>query len=69
MGTIESRSYPAAGTWLFLGGMVLALLSESVEQSLRGPVPTLADVLPPAGFVLVGVGLVVLGRAVWTRTA
>ena len=69
VGMSRSHVYPAAGIWLFLGGMVVALVSESVEQSLRGPIPTLADVRPPAGFVVAGVGLVVLGRAVWTGPA
>lgn len=49
------------GIWVFLGGMVLGLGSESFEQSLRGPVPWVADVLPPLGFVVAGVGLLVLG--------
>lgn len=69
IGMTRARFYPPAGIWLFLGGMVVALVSESVEQSLRGPVPTLADILPPAGFVVAGVGLVVLGYAAWTRPA
>lgn len=51
------------GIWVFLGGMTLGLVSESFEQSLRGPVPWLADVLPPLGFVMAGVGLVLLGRS------
>jgi hypothetical protein len=69
IGMTKSRFYPAVGMWLFLGGMVVALVSESVEQSLQGPVPTLADILPPAGFVVAGVGLIVLGYAAWTRPA
>lgn len=51
----------APGIRIFLAGMVLGLTSESFEQSLRGPVPWLADVLPVLGFVLAGAGLVALG--------
>ena len=43
--------------------MVLALVSESFEQSLRGSVPWLADVLPPLGFMVAGVGLLAIGRS------
>ncbi len=46
--------------------MTLGLVSESFEQSLDGTVPWLADVLPPLGFVLAGVGLVLLGRSART---
>ena len=41
--------------------MVLGLVSESFEQSLSGPVPWLADLLPVVGFIGAGVGLIVLG--------
>ena len=34
----------------------MAIASEVVEQSLTGPAPTLADVVPPLAFVLAGVG-------------
>lgn len=51
------------GVWLFLAGMAGGLVAESVEQLLSGPVPWLADVLPPAGFVTAGVGLLLLGRS------
>lgn len=37
--------------------LVVAIASEVVEQSPTGPVPTLADVVPPLAFVLTGVGL------------
>ncbi len=53
----------ATGTWTFLGGMTVGLVSESFEQSLSGPVPWLADLLPPVGFVVAGAGLLVLGRS------
>lgn len=61
VGMTRARILDPRGIWLFLGGMVLGLVSESFEQSLRGPVPWLADVLPPLGFIVAGVGLVVLG--------
>jgi hypothetical protein len=61
VGMTRARILDPRGIWLFLGGMVLGLLSESFEQSLRGPVPWLADALPPLGFVVAGIGLVVLG--------
>ena len=61
IGTTRARVLDPRGIWLFLGGMVLGLASESFEQSLRGPVPWLADLLPVVGFVGAGVGLIVLG--------
>lgn len=65
VGMTRARVLPRAAIWVFLGGMTLALVSEAFEQSLRGPVPTLADVLPVVGFVVAGVGLILLGRAAW----
>lgn len=61
IGTTRARVLDPRGIWLFLGGMVLGLVSESFEQSLRGPVPWLADLLPVVGFVGAGVGLIGLG--------
>ena len=63
VGMTRARVFPPAAIWVFLGGMTLALVSEAFEQSLRGPVPTVADVLPVAGFVVSGLGLLLLGRA------
>ena len=57
----RARVLAPRGVWTFLGGMTLGLVSESFEQSLDGAVPWLADVLPPAGFVAAGLGLVALG--------
>lgn len=65
VGMTRAGVFPRAAVWVFLGGMTLALVSEAVEQSLRGPVPTLADVLPAVGFVVSGVGLLLLGRVAW----
>lgn len=61
IGMTRARVLDSRGIWIFLTGMVLGLVSESFEQSLRGPVPWLADLLPVVGFVFAGVGLVVLG--------
>jgi hypothetical protein len=61
IGMTRARVLDPRGIWLFLGGMVLGLVSESLEQSLRGPVPWLADLLPVVGFVGAGFGLIVLG--------
>ena len=63
VGMTRARVYPRPAIWVFLGGIVLGLVSEMAEQSLRGPVPWLADVLPPLGFVVAGLGLLALGRA------
>ncbi len=49
--------------WVWIGGMGTALASEAFEQSLRGPVPAVADALPVIGFVLAGCGLLMLGRS------
>lgn len=65
VGMTRAAVFPRAAIWVFLGGMTLALVSEAFEQSLRGPVPTVADVLPVAGFVVSGFGLLLLGRAAW----
>lgn len=51
----------AGGIWVFLVAMTAGLVSESFEQSLRGPVPFLADLLPPLLFMAAGGGLVLLG--------
>jgi len=61
IGLTRARVLDPRGIWLFLGGMVLGLVSESFEQSLRGPVPWLADLLPVVGFIGAGAGLIVLG--------
>ena len=61
VGMTRARVLGAAGIWVFLGGMTLGLVSESFEQSLRSPVPWLADLLPPLGFVVAGGGMVMLG--------
>jgi hypothetical protein len=62
-GMTRARVLAPAGIWVFLGGMTLGLASESFEQSLSGSIPWLADVLPPLGFVVAGLGLVLLGRS------
>jgi hypothetical protein len=61
VGLTRARILGPAGIWLFLGGMTFGLVSESFEQSLDGPVTWLADVLPVAGFITAGAGLVRLG--------
>lgn len=63
VGMTRARVFPRAAIWVFLGGLVLAAASEAFEQTLRGPVPLLADVLPPLGFVVAGLGLLAIGRA------
>lgn len=67
VGMTQARVLPPAAIWVFLGGMVVALVSELVEQGLRGPVPWLADTLPPLGFVVAGLGLLAIGRAALDR--
>lgn len=62
-GLTRARVVAPSGIWLFLAGMVGALMAESFEQSLDGPVPWLADLLPPLGFVLAGVGLLLLAQS------
>lgn len=64
-GLLRAQVLPARWVWTFLAGMVLALVSESFEQSLAGTVPRLADVLPPLGFIVAGVGLLGIGSATW----
>lgn len=63
IGMTKAQVFPPAAIWIFLGGIVLALVSEAFEQSLRGPVPWLADTLPPLGFVAAGLGLLAIGRS------
>lgn len=67
VGMTRARVFPAAAIWVFLGGMVLAFVSEAFEQSLRGPVPWLADTLPPLGFVVAGLGLLAIGYSALNR--
>ena len=67
VGMTRARVFPPAAIWVFLGGMLLGLVSELFEQSLQGPVPWLADVLPPLGFVTAGLGLLASGRAAVER--
>jgi hypothetical protein len=69
VGMTRARVFPAVAIWVFLGGMVLGLVSELFEQSLHGPVPWLADLLPPAGFVVAGVGMLAIGRAALSECA
>ena len=61
VGMTKAKVFPAAAIWVFLGGMVIALVSEAFEQTLRGPVPWLADTLPPLGFMVAGAGLLAIG--------
>lgn len=61
VGMTRARVFPRSAIWIFLGGMLVATISESFEQTLRGPVPFLADFLPPLGFVVAGVGLLMVG--------
>ena len=61
VGMTRAKVFPAAAIWVFLGGMVAALVSEAFEQTLRGPVPWLADTLPPLGFMVAGAGLLAIG--------
>jgi hypothetical protein len=63
LGMTRARVFPPAAIWVFLGGIVLAFTSEAFEQTLRGPVPWLADTLPPLGFVTAGLGLIAIGRS------
>lgn len=67
VGMTRARVFPPSAVWVFLGGMVVALVSELFEQTLKGPVPWLADTLPPLGFVVAGLGLVAIGRAALER--
>jgi hypothetical protein len=62
IGMTRAKVFPTSAVWIFLGGTVVALLTESFEQSLSGPVPILVDLLPPASFIVAGVGLLLLGR-------
>ena len=67
VGMTRARVFPPAAIWIFLGGMVVAFVSESFEQSLRGPVPWLADTLPPLGFMVAGIGLLAIGHSALSR--
>lgn len=66
-GMTRARVFPPAAIWVFLGGMVVALVSELFEQNIQGPVPWLADTLPPLGFIVAGIGLLAIGRAALDR--
>lgn len=63
----RARVFPPAAIWVFLGSMVVAFLSETFEQSLRGPVPWLADTLPPFGFMVAGLSLLAIGHSALSR--
>lgn len=63
VGMGKAGVFPPQAIWIVLGGMVLAIVSESFEQALRGPVPLLADVLPPLGFIVAGIGLLMIGMS------
>jgi peptidoglycan/LPS O-acetylase OafA/YrhL len=65
-GMTRAQVLAPAGIWAFLGGMTVGLVSESVEQSLDGTVPWLADVLPVVGFIVAGLGLVRVGLSART---
>lgn len=67
VGMTRAQVFPAAAIWVFLGGMVVAFVSEAFEQSLREPVPWLADTLPPLGFAVAGLGLLAIGYAALNR--
>jgi hypothetical protein len=67
VGMTRARVFPPAAIWVFLGGMIVGLVSELFEQSLQGPVPWLADTLPPLGFLVAGLGLLAIGRAAFDR--
>jgi hypothetical protein len=67
VGMARAGVFPRGAVAAFVGGMALALVSEGFEQSLQGRVPTLADVLPPLGFVVAGAGLLAIGRAARQR--
>lgn len=63
IGMTRARVLDPSGIWLFLGGMTAGLISESIEQSLRGPVPWSADAVPPVAFAIAGCGLLTLARS------
>jgi hypothetical protein len=67
VGMTRARVFPPAAIWVFLGGMLVGLVSEMFEQSLQGPVPWLADTLPPLGFLVGGLGLLAIGHAALAR--
>ena len=52
------RAFP-----LFVGGLVIALVSEVLEQAVfPDSVPWLADVVPPVAFVVTGIALLAVAR-------
>ena len=67
VGMTRAKVFPPAAIWVFLGGMVVALVSELFEQNLQGQVPWFADTLPPLGFSVAGIGLLAIGRATLDR--
>jgi hypothetical protein len=57
VGLVRTRRYPLTAIVMFAPGLLLALATESFEQSLSGTVPWLADLLPPLLFACAGAGL------------
>jgi hypothetical protein len=60
---LRAGVFPRTAIWVFLAGMAVGLLAEAFEQSLTGQVPVAADLMPVLGFMVAGVGMVLLGLA------